>query len=121
MHTVHLNGADAQKIADLMGGVLIMHNVTDDTALISGGDPSKIPATAPIKTLKFVGIDSWNRPVFKNTEAREFYGSVHQLFSFGTDESEVLAKIDESDLCYFGSSFGCEPMGTPARAITIQR
>jgi len=42
MHTVHLNGADAQKIADLMGGVLIMHNVTDDTALISGGDPSKL-------------------------------------------------------------------------------
>lgn len=44
MHTVHLNGADAQKIADLMGGVLIMHNVTDDTALISGGDPSKLEA-----------------------------------------------------------------------------
>lgn len=42
MHKVTLNGADPQKIADIMGGVLIMHNVTDDTALISGGDISKL-------------------------------------------------------------------------------
>lgn len=42
MTTVHLSGADAQAIADLMGGTLIMINESDDTALISGGDSSKL-------------------------------------------------------------------------------
>ena len=32
MHTVHLNGANPEKIAEIMGGTLIMHNVTDDEA-----------------------------------------------------------------------------------------
>ena len=38
MNTVKLNGASAEKIAKLIGGVLIMVNLTDDTATISGGD-----------------------------------------------------------------------------------
>lgn len=42
MNTVHLNGADAEKIAELMGGTLIMVNESDDTAMIAGGDPSKL-------------------------------------------------------------------------------
>ena len=42
MHKIHLNGADAEKIAEIMGGVLIMVNETDSIATISGGDPSKI-------------------------------------------------------------------------------
>lgn len=42
MNTIHLNGADAEKIAELIGGTLIMVNETDDTALIAGGDLSKL-------------------------------------------------------------------------------
>ncbi len=42
LNQVHLNGADAQKIADLIGGTLIMVNTTDDIATISGGDLSKL-------------------------------------------------------------------------------
>ena len=42
MHQVHLNGADPEKIAKIMGGTLIMHNTTDDIATISGGDVEKL-------------------------------------------------------------------------------
>jgi len=42
MNTIHLNGADPKEVAKLMGGTLIMVNVTDDTAMIAGGDPSKL-------------------------------------------------------------------------------
>ena len=42
MNKIYLNGANAQKIADLIGGTLIMVNETDDTALIVGGDISKL-------------------------------------------------------------------------------
>ena len=46
MHTIQLNGADAVKIAEKIGGTLIMVNTTDDTALISGGDLSKLELSA---------------------------------------------------------------------------
>ena len=42
MHTVQLNGANPEKIAEIMGGTLIMHNVTDDEAMIAGGDVEKL-------------------------------------------------------------------------------
>ena len=42
MHKIHLNGADAEAVAEIMGGVLIMVNETDGIATISGGDPAKI-------------------------------------------------------------------------------
>ena len=41
MNTIHLHGADAQRVADLMGGTLIMVNETDGTAMIAGGDVTK--------------------------------------------------------------------------------
>lgn len=43
MHKIHLNGADAEAVAEIMGGVLIMVNETDDIATISGGDPGGTP------------------------------------------------------------------------------
>lgn len=42
MNYIHLNGADAQAIADLIGGTLIMVNETDDIASIAGGDVTKL-------------------------------------------------------------------------------
>ena len=62
--------------------------------------------------LIFVGIDSWNRPVFKAKNERAYFGSVNELFSEEATEEEVLKKVDIFDLCYLGNSFGCEPMGT---------
>ena len=49
MKTIHLNGADAVKIAEKMGGTLIMVNESADTALISGGDSSKLMAKVSVK------------------------------------------------------------------------
>jgi hypothetical protein len=57
--------------------------------------------------LKFVGVDSWSRPIFKDALRSEFYGSTDKLC--GTPEEVSLVKV--SDLLYFGNSFGCEPMG----------
>lgn len=42
MNTVSLNGADAEAIAELIGGTLIMVDVTNDEAMIAGGDISKL-------------------------------------------------------------------------------
>lgn len=62
--------------------------------------------------LKWVGIDNWNRPVWKAPDKREYYGSVNDLFDYEATEEEVLKKVDTYGLCYFGNHFGCEPMGT---------
>jgi hypothetical protein len=63
--------------------------------------------------LKWVGVDNWNRPVWKAPDKREYYGSVNQLFSYEDTEETVLKKVSTYELCYFGNHFGCEPMGTP--------
>lgn len=62
--------------------------------------------------LIFVGVDSWNRPVWKAPDQKAFYGSVNELFNYGETEENILKKVDTYDLCYFGDSFDCEPMGT---------
>lgn len=65
-------------------------------------------------SLKFAGIDSWNRPVFKGND-KKFYGSTDVLCSYHEDifaDTDKLRKIFDS-LCYFGSRFDCEPWGTP--------
>jgi hypothetical protein len=62
--------------------------------------------------LKFVGIDSWNRPVFKSPTEKKYFGDVNQLFNYEATETEVLKNVTIYDLCYFGDHFGCEPMGS---------
>lgn len=49
MNTIQLNGADADEVANKIGGTLIMVNITDimvnitdDTAMIAGGDLTKL-------------------------------------------------------------------------------
>jgi hypothetical protein len=60
--------------------------------------------------LKFEGIDSWNRPVFKDVNSTCRYGSLDKLCG-AADVHEVVSKITVLDLCYFGSFFDCEPLG----------
>ena len=75
-----------------------------------------------MKMVKFRGIDSFNRPVFVSVESPKcFYGSLDILFGHKSTEEEVLSKITEEDLCYFGYRFDCEPTGTAAGHIKIQR
>ena len=60
--------------------------------------------------LKFVGIDGWNRPVFVSP-VKNYYGSIEILFSRDATKEEVLKMVEGTELEYFGSKFGCEPMG----------
>ena len=61
--------------------------------------------------LKFVGIDSWNRPIFKDVNNKKaFYGATDKLFN---PSEHVLSGVKPEDITYFGRSFNCEPMGTP--------
>ena len=70
--------------------------------------------------ITFVGIDSWNRPIFKSVDLpRRYYGATDVLFSLNAEESEVLARISTEDLTYFGNKFDCEPMGTAATGLVI--
>lgn len=66
--------------------------------------------------LTFVGIDSWNRPVFKwvHESGRTYYiGSVNHLFDDDHDTEDIkqFFRQNSDDLEYFGTSFGCEPHG----------
>ena len=68
----------------------------------------------------FVGIDSFNRPIFRSIEfPRNHFGATDILFSFEANEAEVLARLSAEDLTYFGNKFDCEPMGTPVTGLTI--
>ncbi len=70
--------------------------------------------------VKFVGVDSFNRPIFKSITDKAYYGSTETLFNSNAQETEVLSEISVTDLTYFGSSFGCEPMGTrPSKELQI--
>ena len=70
--------------------------------------------------ITFVGIDSWNRPIFKSVDfPRKYFGATDVLFSYNVDEPEVLSRISTEDLTYFGNEFGCEPMGTAATGLVI--
>ena len=71
--------------------------------------------------IKFHGVDSHNRPVFKSLDRKKtFYGCTDKLFSVDATEVEVLRQVKEEDLCFFGFQFGCEPMGTASTNIEIQ-
>jgi hypothetical protein len=65
--------------------------------------------------VKYVNIDSWNRPIFKAVDNPFYYGSTETLCSHGESEEVVKTKVVEKDLCYFGNHFDCEPMGDPVK------
>lgn len=71
-------------------------------------------------TVKFKGIDSWGRPVFKDTETNHYYGDTDTLFPQEAKELEVIEKVSAKNLVYFGHHFGCEPHGSlPLEIIRI--
>ena len=63
--------------------------------------------------VKYVGIDNWNRPIFKpiSKNSISYYGSTDILFPYGESESEVKKKVTAEDLVFFGTKFNCEPRG----------
>ena len=73
------------------------------------------------KQLVFCGIDEWSRPIFKDVACKSFYGATDVLFESNDTEEDVLAKVNESDITWFGNTLGCEPMGSRAGNIKIVR
>ena len=72
--------------------------------------------------VRFVGIDGWNRPVFKSLDRKnQFFGSVEKIFNYNATEAEVLEKVTAADLVWFGKAFDCEPMGDPAAVIIVKQ
>ena len=80
--------------------------------------------------IKFEGIDSWNRPIFKDTKSNRRYGSgdvllgeIKRVYPNGTNAEIVEYFKNDNNiryLCYFGRSFDCEPMGTtPEKELII--
>jgi len=70
--------------------------------------------------VKFIGIDDWNRPVFKDIEKESYYGSLNTLFGYDATEDIVLKTVLSTELLLFGNSFNCEPWGDkPATEISI--
>lgn len=66
---------------------------------------------------KFKGIDDWNRPVFK-TDRGFYIGSVLTLFPDSkkapnntAEEISNYFRNNKGELCIFGDSFNCEPLG----------
>jgi hypothetical protein len=66
--------------------------------------------------LIWCGVDNWNRPVWRAPDQKAFFGDVNNLFDYDATEQQVREKVDLYDLCYFGTHFGCEPMGTEVPA-----
>lgn len=65
------------------------------------------------KDIIFIGIDSWNRPVFKTVDKQEIYGSTTTLFSYGDTPKRIIDYFKDNlgELEYFGTHFNCEPHG----------
>ena len=62
--------------------------------------------------IKFVGIDSWNRPIYKSINGKQYFGSIDTLFPFGEkEEAQEYIRNNVKELVYFGKYFDCEPYG----------
>jgi hypothetical protein len=72
--------------------------------------------------IKFRGIDDWNRPVFKDIDSNIYFGSVNTLFNYDDTAEKVLTYFKDhiDELEYFGTHFGCEPMGGISKNITLE-
>lgn len=67
------------------------------------------------RTLEFIGLDDWNRPVFRLPGTNLHFGSTNKLFNWEGTNNDMIVKITNvlslSELEYFGNSFNCEPHG----------
>ena len=83
--------------------------------------------------IQFIGIDKWNRPVYKviktsgmfvsedKKQRKIYYGSVDKLFNDDATKEEVdnYFKDNLDELEFFGNHFGCEPMGGRTKNLKL--
>jgi len=76
--------------------------------------------------IKYRGLDSWNRPVFKSINDKYkslHFGSVTTLFDYSDDPKVIIDyfKNNIDELEYFGNHFDCEPNGgMPFKGLTLK-
>lgn len=72
--------------------------------------------------VKFRGIDSWNRPIFKSVKYNDFFGHTDILFDYDEDPKKIIEFFEDKlhELTYFGSYFDCEPLGMPLEKIKLE-
>jgi hypothetical protein len=72
--------------------------------------------------VKFRGIDSHNRPIFKAINCNDYFGSVYYLFGKYEDPDKIVEffQYHLDKLVYFGSHFDCEPMGLPLNNVRLE-
>lgn len=76
--------------------------------------------------IRFVGIDGWDRPIFKDDRLpNSFFGDTGRLFSADNPKAAILNCYEghphlDHIITYFGSSFGCEPLGLPLTGLDIE-
>ena len=72
--------------------------------------------------VKFRGIDSHNRPIFKAINCNDYFGSVNFLFGKYEKPEKIVEffQYHLSNLVYFGSHFDCEPLGLPLENVRLE-
>ena len=75
------------------------------------------------RKIKFVGIDEWNRPIFKVLDKNYYISDLNNLFPL--DVSEIDIKVFYSSkklseiLTYHGQIADCEPMGDKLKDLNF--
>jgi hypothetical protein len=66
-----------------------------------------------IVNVKFAGVDSWDRPIFKDVNSNNYYGSVTTLWDAYDSKDEIVNYFRDhiEELEWFGIKFDCEPNG----------
>ena len=75
-----------------------------------------------IITVEFIGIDDWNRPIFKDTNDKRYFGDTENLFDYFEENNVIDFYSNENklnQLTYFGRSFNCEPLGISLKVLDV--
>jgi len=70
------------------------------------------------RELKFVGIDYWSRPMFKDKKGFWFC-CLDKLFLDNATFEKVTEKVTEADIVYHGLDLEDDPMGVPIKQDKI--
>lgn len=100
------------------------NTVLKKTASVQGCDPylEIVELDNGTLALKFEGIDSWHRPVFKAIGVPMYFGSIDHLFDHTVPEEDIIAFFEgdlADNLVFFGNKFDCEPMGTSLEMFIV--
>lgn len=117
--TIIYEGIDVNKVLDLLTTSLLEVSEEDEVnysyILYNTKWVGKLRKEIHFN-LRFIGIDDWNRPVFKDIDSELYFGDTNKLWTYkelGEDNKLVneYYKNNTDSLIYFGSEFDCEPNG----------